>query len=449
MPRIPIMQLTAYEAAIKNSSGQLITDAFPAIASGWSSKIWLNPSNRYYNFKKLDSDIKASSIISNDIIDYIASSVIFHSSDGWSYFGRAINSLLNGDHESARHLLYYSELRAAMSLLAYNGIGVFNSRHIAVNSTGSITGLFNVEYRDTRNRVQRYNTGTHAFVWDAFRLLVPNQLSATFLKCISPQNTALDQFLPNSTASKNKIIQSLLNKIGLDYKLFADDHISRNHSSYRPTFINEIISPDAAKVSHTVKQIFQNSRPTEIAPFDGIDKLILHYTMRESAKVQGNKNFNAFISAFEADRANPSLSENLITYLKSPLSSDNLLALAKSGNSLLDGNYTIEMMCRAFVLLRFSTGVCKNLFSSLSPGQLLGVKSYLEYLIVKRGVQAAGNIIDPLTDLWVEIEILEEDFSNQLSTLSPQTFFHFTDKIPDLSFRVGKFETIGLLGSQL
>ena len=37
-----------------------------------------------------------------------------------------------GDPDAARHLGYYAELRATMSILAGDGIGVFQNKHIIV-----------------------------------------------------------------------------------------------------------------------------------------------------------------------------------------------------------------------------------------------------------------------------------------------------------------------------
>ena len=65
--------------------------------------------------------------------EYIACSAPLHLADGWNYLSRAFDAACRGDRSSAYHLAYYGELRATMSLLATEGIGIFNRRHIALN----------------------------------------------------------------------------------------------------------------------------------------------------------------------------------------------------------------------------------------------------------------------------------------------------------------------------
>ena len=71
-------------------------------------------------------------ITNNEINTYISASSISHLIDSWGYLSGAISSLLNGNKPIAIHLAYYSELRAVMSFLASEGIGVFNNQHVGI-----------------------------------------------------------------------------------------------------------------------------------------------------------------------------------------------------------------------------------------------------------------------------------------------------------------------------
>ena len=89
---------------------------------------WIGQRNRYA--QDTISTIRAEAnpgplVAPKQLSQYIAASIVLHCSDGWSFFGAAVSSLLHGDPHRARHLAYYAELRAAMSLLAAFGIGVF------------------------------------------------------------------------------------------------------------------------------------------------------------------------------------------------------------------------------------------------------------------------------------------------------------------------------------
>ena len=59
-----------------------------------------------------------------------------HCYDGWAYLARAADCLLTGDARAALHLAYYAELRAAASLLACSGVGVFADHHVIVDENG-------------------------------------------------------------------------------------------------------------------------------------------------------------------------------------------------------------------------------------------------------------------------------------------------------------------------
>jgi len=49
-----------------------------------------------------------------------------HCLDGWSYLSRSVSALVARDGHSAKHMAYYAQLRAAMSMLAVSGVGIFN-----------------------------------------------------------------------------------------------------------------------------------------------------------------------------------------------------------------------------------------------------------------------------------------------------------------------------------
>src|SRR5690606_32342474 len=90
---------------------------------------------------------------------YVAASSVLHVFDGWSYLGRAIECALRGDIDASRHLAYYAELRAAMSVLGSEGVGIFSSHHVAIDSLGVVHRI----NRKTRKDWQRL--ATHQFVW--------------------------------------------------------------------------------------------------------------------------------------------------------------------------------------------------------------------------------------------------------------------------------------------
>lgn len=95
---------------------------------------WIGKTNHYAHnvVAQLQAALPITAEHKRNLAQYIAASVALHSNDGWSYLGRSVACLLAGDTHRALHLAYYAELRAAMSLLASAGIGIFNNQHFIV-----------------------------------------------------------------------------------------------------------------------------------------------------------------------------------------------------------------------------------------------------------------------------------------------------------------------------
>jgi hypothetical protein len=89
-----------------------------------------------------------------DFAECVAASALVHCGDGWGYLGRAADAILKGDLHASVHLIYYSELRASMALLATQGIYIGSGRHFALDGAGG-AALLSAE-------------GTHAAAWKIF-----------------------------------------------------------------------------------------------------------------------------------------------------------------------------------------------------------------------------------------------------------------------------------------
>ncbi len=107
--------------ALANTSSVL---AVLAGFSGAARPFWLLPGHACPN-GNLPTDVRDfDGVPTQDIIEVIAVRGPLHAIDGWSYFSRSLSALLSGDPHAARHLAYYAELRASLSILASTGIGV-------------------------------------------------------------------------------------------------------------------------------------------------------------------------------------------------------------------------------------------------------------------------------------------------------------------------------------
>jgi hypothetical protein len=117
---------------ISLASNAAITAALSNLKSTYNAtNSWQNTSNNKYVLDTIDEfgrDIAASNINNVDAVNYLATSVFIHCFNGWNYLSAAVNSMLEGDYGSAIHSAYYAELRSIFSILASQGIGVFNKK---------------------------------------------------------------------------------------------------------------------------------------------------------------------------------------------------------------------------------------------------------------------------------------------------------------------------------
>ena len=189
---------------------------------------WLTTRHRYNNdvVQTLAADVKQNTIDGQELGEYIASSVPLHLADGWNYLSRAFDASSRGDRGSAYHLAYYAELRAAMSLLAAEGIGIFHNRHIALDSNFQPTV---------------YKNNTHEAAWEILSSWSrePNK-AERLLRAINIEPGSLSDWLQSvgvGAPARVWLAEEWLNAWSVDLGVYNDDRARRNETSYRPTRI--------------------------------------------------------------------------------------------------------------------------------------------------------------------------------------------------------------------
>src|SRR5262245_42087950 len=118
------------KAKLRRASRESIAFYFQGLSATDRKAKWIHGNNRYRVrcTSRYETDLKATPPTVDDsaLVAYVAASGPCHVIDGWSFIGRAIDSMLRGDTYGAIHLGYYAELRAAMALLACEGVGIFS-----------------------------------------------------------------------------------------------------------------------------------------------------------------------------------------------------------------------------------------------------------------------------------------------------------------------------------
>ena len=191
---------------------------------------WLN--NKHPYNKNIVKTLSKSSVIDGPRLgEYIASSALLHLSDGWNYLSRAFDAASSGDRGSAYHLAYYAELRAAMSLLANEGIGIFNTRHIALDD----------HLQPTEFKAKGRPLGTHKATWSVLSAWSrETNRSGSLLEAITIESRSLSDWLAAVGVvypSRQLVARKLLRAWSVDLKILSRDSDRRNEMSYRPSRI--------------------------------------------------------------------------------------------------------------------------------------------------------------------------------------------------------------------
>ena len=174
--------------AVRVASRQALLSNFISASTHLQHGRWIDVSNRYRAdaTKKLRDDARSGRPVDDaDLGEYIAASAPLHCADGWSFLGRALVCHSRGDGDAARHLAYYAELRAAVSLLASEGIGIFNDQHYLIDNSGHCQRL--------------YGPGTHEIAWQTLDFWGSLAQSTTLLAAVLssaglPLSDCLDDF---------------------------------------------------------------------------------------------------------------------------------------------------------------------------------------------------------------------------------------------------------------
>jgi len=358
---------------VSQSSNQRVKDALRLLSRyQFKNKRLLGPHNVYMHDlvnKTRNSSFSPGAINVNHISQYIASSILVHCFDGWNFISRSLDSLLAGDNATSIHMAYYSELRCAMSILASEGIGVFNLKHLFFDSTNSER----VFSRNTSNR----NLTTHLAakeLMDEWASL-PNKKKLIF-DSIQVNSRTLEAWITASghTTSggyASSLLGDWLKLWSVDLKLDIDQNL-RNETSYRPHFVIPQVNINARL--DEIIEIWKGLEPSESNSFPSLDMHILRLTLEQLFKMSTGRTYRhssyiPFINRIFDDLGETRDQElyEFIFRRREPL--DHFLlreAKRDSSNAAINFLNPMPMICRAILLQRFSTGIAKAIFKDSS-----------------------------------------------------------------------------------
>ena len=392
-------------ARFTNFSRVATQSQFDGLGRFFSSGRWLSQGNRYKNdvIDRIDRDLSATPIVppvSKDLSDYIAASVPVHCIDGWSFFGKSLNAVISGDKHTAKHLAYYAQLRALMSILASEGIGIFNYKNYEITN-GGISNVIS-------------KRGTHTAVREAIDEWENTPAANDFFRdIIRPNGIPLgDWFQSFSTYTGTTAPWSVSNWLdtwGYDIKKIADDQNARNYSSYRPTHFYQQNTLDPKGVRDTLINIWSHLEPTSNGGVV-IDRYLLKRGLAGYYKGIGGttltpKNVKDGLGDLSLTTVESSFLETFLLGVDDcPL----LIEADKQSTSTDHDGLEVQMLCRAALLLRVATGATTKMIENARYDQN-DLSFWWEPLSINRGLIGIGST-DPFIEMW-------EDVSQALANL--------------------------------
>ena len=442
------MSLEPYtKQQLSDASRDAITEAMQRLPIRETPPQWLCEGQKYSDANitaDLETDYHNRTIENSDLVQRIAAGIPSHVLDGWSCLGRAIHCLIRGDARNAIHLGYYAELRAALAIVASEGIAIFDQQHFIVHADGTVDRLCSDAETPT-------NKGTHAMIWPVYEWWIDQRSSIELItSVIKPGGQTIKDWFA-SPATRDIYLdlnaKKWLDDWGLDIRRMTLDHGARNASSYGPSAIHGwkvMLRPETIE---TLLQFWRMFEPKSNSRFDEIDRLLLKQVLvgifkGQTRKQQGsrswNQKFGEFISDFLDGR-----SEDEQTWWKTffveTASNERTIPLEYAAQkSPADAAlFPVEMLSRAALLLRIATGSCGLHLNNIGVGWD-SLEFWLEDIGTRRGFWKPDGYPEDPIDLWSDISDAIEDLETTYDSPLPEP--------ADSIMKLEECERIGLWG---
>jgi hypothetical protein len=392
------------------------------------SGTWVAPTNAYRSgvSRKVGGEWKGNGISSHaDLTDAIAAGIVLHAGDAWAYLGRAFDAHLRGDGKNAVHLAYYSELRAAISMLSIGGIAALGRPHISVQATP--TGPTCVFTALNAARPE----GTHAFVWPALSWWASADptCSEAILRGIRPEGIPLEDWLDafGTLATASAKVQDWLATWGLDLQVFGADKDARNYASYEATQLAHRNWLSAPKRARAMREIWLMLEPQGTARFHRLDRYLLRSILRwarSSVLAPADRTAPAFRKRIRKMLDTLGIPQSsrarLVKFLSSATADPPLLALAAKNAGPGDPLHSVQVIARAALLTRVATGMVDVV---LHDAGIVGddLEFWRNDLGERCGLWRRGHEPGDAAETWADVEAGLESLAKWLRERKPRT----------------------------
>jgi hypothetical protein len=347
---------------LRRASRVKIDEHFTKLSKKWRSTKWINSNNRYRLrcTSRFEKDLKERPIAVNadHLIKYVSASSATHAIDGWSILGRAVESALRGDSYSSIHFGYYAELRAAMALLAAEGIGVFDRQHAVIDANGAVLA-FPVN-RNPARLATPSKAGTHQMIWPVLNYWSGLGKAGDLINsAVRPNMISMPVWL--STLGLHvpigAVARQWLSTWGIDLAGAESDHDLRNLASYRPSEFRKPPAIPPSQLINFVEELWQLFEPSTARRFPNLERVLLRQVIGTShpGPIGTNQLANLGMNTFEA--------QSWATYLastKDPLP----ISLARQTERIEGAECALNVISRAALLLFVATSAVRRMLAT-------------------------------------------------------------------------------------
>jgi hypothetical protein len=402
------------KASLRRASRKSVEDAYTLLRPNIEAHRWIGKQNRYrrrptdFLFKDTQP---GQTVNGRHLAQYIAASAPLHCADGWSFLGRAVDCHGAGDFDAARHLGYYAELRAALSILAAEGVGIFDDRHFVVETSTTCLLVGSAPKAGRKGGLR-----THFVAWAALEHWADLRRSAGLLgQIISVAGLSLAQWVENfqTSPSFHPVGSRWLKTWGLDLEQMSDDREARNEASYRPSHLVSTNPLDSLAASDFICSLWKLCEPAGGSRFELLDQHLLRITLEELFEGTTGRTAQQVGQAFRSGLSTmlsrsglgeSSQAEWLRFFTRNSQPDDPpVVVAARKLTDINDPEHHIQVISRAMLLLRIATGGCGRLLREAQLDRDL-LKFWWARLGEERGLFDAHSEPGELIDLWADIE---------------------------------------------
>ncbi|MGJ4748429.1 hypothetical protein ACQV5M_18865, partial [Leptospira sp. SA-E8] len=316
------------------------------------------------------------------------------------------------------HFAYYAELRAAQSILAAAGCGIFNTWNAVIDTGGQVIQVDDLPHRG------RSVLGTHSMTWLALPIVLTNSPGGQ--TALSNAAEILGYSLADLVAyafpgqSATQTASRWITDWTFDIKLGSGDRDFRNRCSYDP----HLVTPHKADIDDVVSFVeafWTSFQPSPGAYFLDLDKHLLRRALIDQAKEKLTRSTGSAApteveisaeieSAYDRMCSSaPPLASVPKAFFAQPVAAQNELLVASGDRNTTPTNPQ-PALSRASLLLRMATGISRRLLIDAGYQHGTELDSWFSALAIDQGFVASyQDIAGDRASLYNDSAVATED----------------------------------------